>query len=215
MLRDERDVCRAAESPVTGTAQPRGTELLSVVVPAYDEAPNLERLVSEVRDALDAAGIAWELIVVDDGSGDETPAVLSALAATEPRLRPLRHATRRGQTAAIATGFGAARGELIATLDADLQCRPEELPRLLAALGDADAVCGVRIGRQDPGSRRVASMLANGARRMLLAPGLRDLACPARLMSTVARRAKSCCEAFSRTSHRPGPVPSSGDRGRS
>src|SRR5262249_59337505 len=103
MLRDERDVCRAAENPVTGTAQPRGTELLSVVVPAYDEAPNLERLVSEVRDALDAAGIEWELIVVDDGSGDETPTVLSALAATEPRLRPPRPAARRGQTAALAT----------------------------------------------------------------------------------------------------------------
>jgi 4-amino-4-deoxy-L-arabinose transferase-like glycosyltransferase len=176
---------------VTGAAPPNAAELLSVVVPAYDEAPNLERLVSEVRDALDAAGVAWELIVVDDGSGDETPAVLAALVAKEPRLRPIHHATRRGQTAAIATGFGAARGELIATLDADLQCRPEELPRLLAALGDADAVCGVRVGRQDPGSRRLASMLANGARRMLLAPRLRDLACPARVMraSALARLA--------------------------
>src|SRR5262249_18231416 len=132
MLKDERDVCHAAEEPVTGSAQPRAAEFLSIVVPAYDEAPNLERLVSEGAGALEAAGIAWELMGVDEGSGDEPPAVLSALAATEPRLRPLRHATRRGQTAAIATGFGAARGELIATLDADLQCRPEELPRLLA-----------------------------------------------------------------------------------
>src|SRR5262249_6790287 len=113
------------------------------------------------------------------------------LAAAEPRLRPLRHVTRRGQTAALATGFAAARGELIATLDADLQCRPEELPRLLGALGDADLACGVRIGRQDPPSRRLASMLANGVRRLLLAPGLHDLACPARVMraSALARLA--------------------------
>jgi 4-amino-4-deoxy-L-arabinose transferase-like glycosyltransferase len=156
--------------------------LLSVVVPAYDEAPNLRRLVAEVREALDAAGVPWELIVVDDGSGDETPAMLAALAGTEPRLRALRHPTRRGQTAALVTGFRAARGELIATLDADLQCRPEELPRLLAALGDADLACGVRVERQDAASRRFASMLANGLRRLLLAPGLSDLACPARVV---------------------------------
>jgi 4-amino-4-deoxy-L-arabinose transferase-like glycosyltransferase len=165
--------------------------MLSVVVPAYEEAPNLDRLVSEVRAALDGAALTWELVIVDDGSADETPAVLAALAAAEPRLRPLRHVTRRGQTAALATGFAAARGELIATLDADLQCRPEELPRLLGALGDADLACGVRIGRQDPASRRLASMLANGVRRLLLAPGLHDLACPARVMraSALARLA--------------------------
>lgn len=154
---------------------------LSVVVPAFDEGPNLASLVTEVRDALDAAGITWEIIVVDDGSVDDTQATLAALAATEPRLRSIRHASRSGQTAALVSGFAAARGGLIATLDADLQCRPADLPRLVAALGDADLACGIRVGRRDPSSRRVASFFANGARRLLLAPGLRDLACPARV----------------------------------
>ena len=141
---------------------------------------------SEVRDALDGAGIAWELIVVDDGSGDDTQAILARLAGDEPRLRPLRHAERRGQTAALRTGFAAARAALIATLDADLQCRSEDLPGLLDALGDADLACGVRVGRQDPWPRRASSALANGIRRLLLAPRLHDLACPARVMRASA-----------------------------
>src|SRR5262245_47613635 len=176
--------------PVSTTPTPSlehgAAPLLSVVVPAFDEAPNLDRLVIQLRDVLDAAGLAWELIVVDDGSADDTPARLAALATAEPRLRWLRHPARAGQTAALASGFRVARGALIATLDADLQCRPEELPRLVAALGDADLACGVRIGRQDPPSRRLASMLANGVRRLLLAPRLRDLACPARVMRASA-----------------------------
>src|SRR5262249_203294 len=155
---------------------------LSVVVPALDEAPNLASLVTEVRDALDAAGITWELIVVDDGSVDDTEATLAALAASEPRLGYVRHARQSGQTAALVSGFAAARGALIATLDADLQCRPADLPRLVEALGDGDLACGIRVGRRDPPSRRVASFFANGARRLLLAPGLRDLACPARVL---------------------------------
>src|SRR5438093_397986 len=105
---------------------------VSVVAPAHDEAPNLVRLLAEVRAALDPLGIAWELIVVDDGSGDETPALLARLAEADHHLRPLRLARRSGQTAALAAGFRAARGRLIATPDADLQCAPGELLRLLA-----------------------------------------------------------------------------------
>jgi len=166
---------------VPADRNPPSEPRLSVVVPAHDEAENLASLVAEVRDALDAAGITWELIVVDDGSTDATPAALAALAAAERRLHVLRLERRAGQTAALRAGFDAARGELIATLDADLQCRPADLPRLVAALGDADLACGIRVGRRDPFSRRAASLVANGLRRMLLAPGLRDLACPARV----------------------------------
>jgi len=175
-----------ATSNTPGDTPQNPVPRLSVVVPAFDEAPNLAQLVAQVRDALDAADITWELIVVDDGSTDDTPATLASLAASEPRLRPLRQQVRAGQTAALVTGFRAARADLIATLDADLQCRPAELPRLLDALGDADLACGIRVGRQDPTSRRAASLLANGVRRLLLAPGLRDLACPARVFRSSA-----------------------------
>jgi dolichol-phosphate mannosyltransferase len=168
--------------------QPASSPTLSVVVPAYDEAPNLERLLTEVRTALDPTGLSWELIVVDDGSDDDTPAILARLAATEPRLRPLRQPARSGQTAALVAGFRAARGGLVATLDADLQCPPAELPALLAALGEADLACGIRAHRHDPVARRLASALSNLARRALVAPGVRDLACPLRVFRAEALR---------------------------
>src|SRR5437899_1151920 len=139
--------------PATDRVPAHGPVALSVVVPAHDEAPNLVRLVAEVRAALDSLGIAWELIVVDDGSDDDTPALLARLAGADHRLRPLRLARRSGQTAALVAGFRAARGRLIATLDADLQCAPAELPALLAALERADLASGVRTHRNDPPSR--------------------------------------------------------------
>ena len=161
---------------------------LSVVVPAHDEAASLARLLDEVRAALEPSGLGWELIVVDDGSTDESPALLARLAADEPRLRPLRLARRSGQTAALRAGFEAARGTLVATLDADLQCAPADLPVLLGALDGAGLACGVRAARCDPTTRKLASALANAARRLLLAPRLRDLACPLRVFRAEALR---------------------------
>ncbi len=88
---------------------------------------------------------------------------------------------RSGQTAALLAGFRVAAAPLIATLDADLQCPPSELPALLAALGDADLACGIRTGRDDPFARRMASAVSNLLRRCLVAPRVRDLACPLRV----------------------------------
>ena len=155
-------------------------------MPAHDEASNLERLLAEVRAALDPTGLAWELIVVDDGSMDDTSEILARLAAADPRLHPLRLPERRGQTAALAAGFALATGTRIATLDADLQCAPADLPLLLAALDGADLACGVRTGRHDPPSRRLASAISNLARRLMLARRLRDLACPLRVFDARA-----------------------------
>lgn len=156
---------------------------LSVVVPAYDEAPNLERLVTEIAAAVDSLGLVWELVIVDDGSGDATPAILETLAVADSHVRPLRLPRRSGQTRALEAGFRAARGALLATLDADLQCPPRALPDLIRLVRDdvADLACGVRMRRDDPPSRRIASAVANGARRALIAPGVRDLACPLRV----------------------------------
>jgi glycosyltransferase involved in cell wall biosynthesis len=154
---------------------------LSLVVPAHDEVDNLERVVDEVRATLDPIGLQWELVIVDDGSTDGSAALLDRLAAGEPRLRVVTLARQSGQTAALRAGFDVATGRLIATMDADLQCPPSELPLLLEAIGDADMACGIRAGRQDPPSRKLASTMANGVRRLFLAPALRDLAGPLRV----------------------------------
>jgi dolichol-phosphate mannosyltransferase len=153
---------------------------LSVVAPAHDEADNLDRLIAEVRAALDTV-IPWELIVVDDGSTDETHDVLASIARADPRVRPVRLETRSGQTAALMAGIGAAAAPLVATLDADLQCSPRDLPALLALLDDADLACGIRTRRRDPWRRRAVSGVSNVIRRCLVAPRLRDLACPLRV----------------------------------
>jgi dolichol-phosphate mannosyltransferase len=131
---------------------------------------------------LDGCDLRWELLIVDDGSADDTQRVVGALLEREPRLRVHRLPCRRGQTQALAAGFALARAPLVATLDADLQCHPRDLPMLVGALGDADMAAGIRRRRQDSVSRSVASAVANGVRRLVLARDLRDLACPLRVM---------------------------------
>src|SRR5207237_1082561 len=121
---DQRRAVQTSNEQHVARLERRDGIALTIVVPAHDEAPNLERLLSELHAALDPTSLAWELIVVDDGSTDETPRVLAGLAVDDPRLRPFRLPTRSGQTAALVAGFRAAAAPLIATLDADLQCPP-------------------------------------------------------------------------------------------
>lgn len=156
---------------------------LSVIVPMHNEADNVAPLVSEVRAALDGAGLAWELLCVDDGSDDGTRAALAAARAAEPRLRAVRHARRAGQTAALASGLALARGEAIGTLDGDLQNDPADLPRLLAVLreGGWDMVAGYRAARRDGWAKRLSSRLANGFRRAWLHDGILDIGCSTRV----------------------------------
>ena len=156
--------------------RPGSPPRISVVVPVFDEEPNLAPLVAEIGAAL--AGLDYELLVVDDGSRDATATTLARLATQEPRLRPLRHDRNYGQSAALATGFAAARGELLVTLDGDLQNDPADAPLLLAELDRGfDVVSGVRRRRQDSWVRKVSSRIANGVRRRVLDDGITDVGC--------------------------------------
>jgi dolichol-phosphate mannosyltransferase len=157
-----------------GDATP--TPRVSVVIPVFEEEPNLEPLLHEIAAAF--AVLDHEVIVVDDGSGDGSWATLQRLAGAHPRLRALRHDRNYGQSAALATGFAAARGELLVTLDGDLQNDPADAPLLLAELERGfDVVSGVRQRRQDSLVRRISSRLANGVRRRVLHDGISDVGC--------------------------------------
>ncbi len=136
---------------------------LSVVIPIRNEAAALPELYRELTETLEACRRPYEIIVVDDGSTDESFDILSRLQAADPRLRIIRFRRNFGQTAAFAAGFDHARGRLIVTSDGDLQNDPRDIPTLVAKIDEGyDIVCGWRRQRKDPFvSRRIPSMMAN------------------------------------------------------
>ncbi|SMO74328.1 glycosyltransferase family 2 protein [Paracoccus laeviglucosivorans] len=153
----------------------------SIVVPARNEAPNIGPLITGIETACTPLG-AFELIVIDDGSQDDTAARVLDLAETRPWLRLLRHPQSGGQSAAVHSGVTAARAPIIATLDGDGQNPPADLPKLLVLLVNGNdprlgLVAGQRVARRDTLSKRVASRLANSLRKSLLKDGTRDTGC--------------------------------------
>ncbi len=143
---------------------PERTPEITVVLPVYNEAGSLPTLIPELTAVLRALGREYEIIAVDDGSDDESVAVLRRLQEQEPRLRIVQFRRNFGQTAAFAAGFDYARGEIIVTLDADGQNDPADIPKLLRTLeeGNYDLVNGWRQNRKEPFlTRKLPSMLAN------------------------------------------------------
>jgi len=161
---------------------PRAPEL-SVVLPCFEEEASLPALVAELHAALAPLGRDYEIVCVDDASGDGTAAAVRRLAARSPDVRLLRHARRSGQSAALASGLRAARGSILLTLDADGQNDPADLPALLAALAaGADAACGVRLKRHDSWVRRASSRVGNSFRDVVTGVRVRDAGCAIRAL---------------------------------
>ena len=160
---------------------------VSIVVPLFNEERSLPVLAREIGQAMAPLPWSYEVIFVDDGSTDRSREVLHQLASRDPRLRVAVLPANRGQSAALAGGFRLARGEVVLTLDADLQNDPADIPLLLGALRAPDprdpegpglaAVSGVRRRRQDDWTRRVSSRLANAVRRAVLDDGVTDVGC--------------------------------------
>jgi glycosyltransferase involved in cell wall biosynthesis len=161
--------------PVTGAE--RRMEL-SIVVPVLDEVDSLPTLYRELTATLEMLGRSYELLFVDDGSHDGSFATLEKLHRSDDRVRVIQHRRNFGKAAALQSGFRAARGEVIVTLDADLQDDPAELPRLLQHLEDGyDLVSGWKQNRQDPASKTLPSRLFNRATAWLTGVKLRDFNC--------------------------------------
>jgi dolichol-phosphate mannosyltransferase len=151
-----------------------------VVIAVLNEAENVEDVAAEVRDAF-AAVDAYEVVFVDDGSTDGTPQALQAIAAADPHVRVVRHDRRCGKSAAVRTGVVAARAPWIATMDGDGQNAPADLLAMLEtawkADGEAPLVAGIRVGRDDPRSRLIATRIANGFRSRVLGDSCPDTGC--------------------------------------
>ncbi len=139
------------------------TPELSIVIPVYNESPNVRRLYEELTDVLGQYGRTYELVIVDDGSRDDTFAQLASFQARDPRLRVIRFRRNFGQTAAFAAGIAYARGRLVVLSDGDLQNDPRDIPNMVARIeAGHDIVCGWRKDRKDTFiTRRLPSMIAN------------------------------------------------------
>jgi len=152
---------------------------LSIVIPVHNESPNIKPLYEELTQTLGQYGRAYELLIVDDGSTDDSFEQLAAFQARDPRLRVIRFRRNFGQTAAFAAGIVAARGRLVVTSDGDLQNDPRDIPAMVALIDQGnDIVCGWRKDRKDTLiTRRLPSVMANKLISWSTGVALHDYGC--------------------------------------
>ena len=159
---------------------------LSIVIPVHNESPNIKPLYEELTQTLGQYGRSYELLIVDDGSTDDSFDQLAAFQARDPRLRVIRFRRNFGQTAAFAAGFAHARGRLVVTSDGDLQNDPGDIPAMVALIEQGhDIVCGWRKDRKDTFvTRRVPSVVANKLISWATGVPLHDYGCSLKVFRT-------------------------------
>lgn len=153
---------------------------ISLVIPCYNEEGNLQALASTIRLVLDPLGITYEVVITDDGSTDNSWAILKEIATADSRFRIQRFKCNCGESAASWAGMMVARGRYIITLDADLQNDPRDVPKFLEALKHYDCVCGTRVETRKKGDnfvRIVSSRIANWVRNRLSGENITDAGC--------------------------------------
>jgi len=150
---------------------------LTVLIPVYDEADNVEPLVEELVPVLEELGKAYEILFVDDGSTDATYQRLRDLQSRWPQIRLVKLATNCGKTTALVAGWDRARGNLIVTMDGDCQNDPHDIPKLLEQIPAHDLAIGYRVKRHDTWFRRLQSLIANRIRSGVIQDGIRDGGC--------------------------------------
>ncbi|HUP48318.1 MAG TPA: glycosyltransferase family 2 protein [Thermoanaerobaculia bacterium] len=160
------------------------TPYLSVVFPVYNEEENVAILLEEIARALDGTGWSYEIVAVDDTSTDGSLAVLRRSRSQYPSLRILALEKNSGQTAALDAGWRAARGELVVSLDADLQNDPADIPHMMRRLEEsgADMVIGIRMNRRDTFARKVQSKIGNTVRNWITGDAITDTGCSLKLV---------------------------------
>ncbi|MGI8905176.1 MAG: glycosyltransferase family 2 protein [Candidatus Sumerlaeaceae bacterium] len=161
---------------------------ISVVLPGYNEADNIDAMLHKVQDAIAPLNRAFEIIYVDDGSTDSSREKLTVAQQKIASLRVIFHRGNHGQSAAVLTGYNAARGDLVITMDSDLQNDPADLPAMIDMLerNGVDAVCGIRQKRQDSRMKLFSSRIANNVRGWALHDGIHDAGCSMRVVRRAA-----------------------------
>ena len=148
---------------------------LSLIVLSYNDAPSLAEVVNDMSVAAQSLCDDFEIIIVNDGSQDETDALAGKILLCNKHVRYIRHEVNRGVGAAFRSGVAAARFDLIGYVDGDSQYEPDDMVRLLAALSQADVASGVRVHRADPLIRSVISGVYNGCINILYDLSLKDV----------------------------------------
>jgi dolichol-phosphate mannosyltransferase len=150
---------------------------ISIVIPVYNEQDNIKPLISELGEVLHGLGRLYEIIFVDDGSWDRSFELLKEAASQDSQIRVIRFRKNTGQTAAFDAGFRTAQGDIVVTMDADLQNDPQDIPQLLEKIEKFDVVCGWRHKRKDPWIKIVSSKIANFVRNKLSQEDIVDTGC--------------------------------------
>lgn len=150
---------------------------LTLVLPAYNEAENIEVVVARAFQVLPLYTDDFEIIVVDDGSRDDTPQIIERLAADDARVHPAHHDSNLGYGSALRTGFGLSRGDHVMFMDADRQFDIADIRLLVPFVENFDVVAGFRMERNDPLRRRIYAEIFNVTIRILFGVHLRDIDC--------------------------------------
>ncbi|MEI6127155.1 MAG: glycosyltransferase family 2 protein [Pseudomonadota bacterium] len=150
---------------------------LSVIIPVFNEEDNLSPLTEELVGVLKAINRPYEIIFIDDGSNDASPERLNLIRQTYQGIRIITLKRNSGQTSAFDAGFKAACGDIIITMDADLQNDPGDIPLMISCIGEYDLVCGWRHKRNDTAVRKMSSLIANAVRNSLSGEEIKDVGC--------------------------------------
>lgn len=156
----------------------------SVVVPLKNEEENISELINELEPVMVSLGKPWELICIDDGSTDKTLDILKKLSNKKKFLRIISFSQNFGQSSAFDAGFKAAKGEYVITMDGDRQNDPGDIPKLVDEVRDYDLICGRRINRKDPVSKKITSSIANFIRSRACQDGIKDTGCSLKVYRT-------------------------------
>ena len=154
---------------------------ISVIAPVYNEKDNVELFIKKVEETLKDKFLSYEIILVDDGSRDGSTELIQKLAKNNSHLKNYHFTKNNGQTAALAAGFKFCTGDIVVTMDSDLQTSPDDIHTLLPYLDRYDMVNGKRATREDGLKRKISSLVGNGMRNWITGDDIQDTGCPLKL----------------------------------